>query len=107
MTDSAADAEDFDRPPADTKLIVTAWEKWTSGEEMPGRTMSDLKIGGLDLALKILSGENTVAAQLFAHWSGWDKGKTTPDAALAALTADGLDAFIEAFAAADATVTDA
>jgi len=105
MTDAATETsaeadQEFDRPPADTKLIVAAWEKWTAGEELPGRTMADLKIGGLDLALQVLSEENEIAAALFAHWSGWDKGKATPEDTLAALTADGLDAFIGAFATA-------
>ena len=37
----------MDRPPADPAKLLEAWMAWERGDEMPGRTLSTLKTGGL------------------------------------------------------------
>lgn len=53
----------FDRPSADLTKIVQAWQEWESGEESPGRAMTNLKKAGLDQLLEELA------------QSGWQPGQ--------------------------------
>lgn len=86
----AFDAMTFERPPAEPAKLTETWRLWTSGEELPGRTMADLKIGGLDLVLDALVEAEEIGTELIDPWSTWEKGRLTPEAALAALTEAGL-----------------
>jgi len=90
--------EDFERPPVDPDGIVESWSKWTGGDELPGRTMADLKIAGLPVVLDLVADENEMAAALLTQWTSWEKAKSTPQIALKEMTETGLDAFIKAFA---------
>lgn len=91
---------DFERPAATPEAIVEAWANWSDGDELPGRTMADFKIAGLDLTLEVLGEDNEVASVLHADWMLWEKAKKTPGEALEAMMANGLEAYIEALAAA-------
>jgi len=44
----------FERPVADLNKLIAAWELWEKGEEMPGKTLANLKTAGLDEVLKQL-----------------------------------------------------
>lgn len=92
--------ENFEQPPVDPAGIVAAWGKWSDGEEMPGRTMADLKIAGLPVALEVMAGDNDLAASVLESWVTWEKAKATPQIALDAMTDAGVGTIIEAFAAA-------
>ena len=48
----------MDRPPVDPAKLLASWMEWERGEITPGRTMADLKTGGLRTIL-----EELVAAQ--------------------------------------------
>ena len=37
----------FERPAPDLNKLITAWEAWEKGEEMPGRVLANLKTAGL------------------------------------------------------------
>ena len=37
----------FERPAPDLNKLLTAWEAWEKGEEMPGRVLANLKTAGL------------------------------------------------------------
>ena len=52
----------FERPAPDLNKLLTAWEKWESGEQLPGRVLADLKTAGMA----------EVLAELVA--TGWTPG---------------------------------
>ena len=86
----------FVRPPAELDKLSAAWQLWADETEMPGRTMADLKIAGLDVILEDLAGQSDSGAAMFAPWQAWEKGKSTPEVALAALEEAGLSDLIAA-----------
>ena len=45
----------FERPAPDLNKLLTAWEAWEKGEEMPGRVLANLKTAGLDVVLRRLA----------------------------------------------------
>lgn len=45
----------FDTPPPDLTKLITAWEQWESGEELPGKVLANLKTAGLPEVLRQLS----------------------------------------------------
>lgn len=48
------------RPAPDPAKLLTQWMEWEKGETTPGRTMSNLKTGGLrDLLEQLVSGAGT------------------------------------------------
>lgn len=51
----------MDRPPADPVKLLEMWMRWESGEDTPGRVMSDLKRGGMREMLEQLANPTTVA----------------------------------------------
>lgn len=91
---------DFVRPGPDPAKLREAWKAWVDDDELPGRTLADLKIAGLDLVLDGLAADNALAADLLVTWTGWERGKTQPAPALDALKAGELGDLIEALAAA-------
>lgn len=52
----------MDRPPADPAKLLEAWMAWERGEEMPGRTMSTLKTGGLRDLLEAMVADRAAGA---------------------------------------------
>ena len=44
----------FERPAPDLTKLITAWDAFEKGEEMPGKTLANLKTAGLDEVLKQL-----------------------------------------------------
>jgi hypothetical protein len=42
-------------PPADPHKLLEHWLAWERGETTPGRTMADLKTGGLRQVLELLA----------------------------------------------------
>jgi hypothetical protein len=45
----------FVPPPADPSKLLGIWKLWESGEETPGRTLADLKTGGMRELLESLA----------------------------------------------------
>lgn len=86
----------FARPAAEVDKLVAAWALWADKSETPGRTMADLKIGGLDMILEELSADSEAAAAMFGPWTAWEKGKLPPQPALDGLEEHGLADLIEA-----------
>ena len=37
----------FERPAPDINKLISAWEAWEKGEELPGRVLANLKTAGL------------------------------------------------------------
>lgn len=37
----------FERPAPDISKLISAWEAWEKGEELPGRVLANLKTAGL------------------------------------------------------------
>lgn len=92
----------FERPAPDIDKIVAAWETWEEqGEDvLPGRTMADLKIGGLDRVLDTLLEQSEDIAPAAEAWNLWERGKVGPEDSIAALIEAGFAAIVEALAAA-------
>jgi hypothetical protein len=44
----------FVAPPIDLAKMVSSWEEWEKGDEMPGRTLAHLKTAGFADLLKEL-----------------------------------------------------
>jgi hypothetical protein len=50
----------FDRPAPDLNKLISAWESWEKGEEMPGKVLANLKTAGLDEVLAELKASDWV-----------------------------------------------
>jgi len=37
----------FERPAPDLNKLITSWEAWEKGEELPGKVLANLKTAGL------------------------------------------------------------
>lgn len=97
---------EFERPAPDLDKIAEAWATWQAqGDEvLPGRTMADLKIGGVDRVLQTLREDNDgstieVLDRIDDIWQGWERGKVGPHETLAALIEAGFADFVEALTA--------
>lgn len=88
----------FERPPVDPQAIVTAWNAWSEGDELPGRTMADLKIAGFDQVLATVAEDTEGGAVVLEGWQRWENGETTPEQTLERLRADGVANLISALA---------
>lgn len=86
-----------ERPPPSAAKLLTQFEDWTTGNEMPGRTMSYLKTGYLPEVLAEQTSTDGVEDML-AAWQEWEAGRTNPAAVLEALRAAGLEAVLGALA---------
>ena len=98
---SEATVTGFQRPPAEPDKLAAAWAAWSAGDEEPGRTMADLKIGGLDVILEDLANQSDTAKVMFEPWAGWERGRVTPADALAGLAEAGVADVISAITADD------
>jgi hypothetical protein len=76
-----------ERPATDPAKLLSQWDDWARGDELPGRTMANLKTGG---AREILDAGGDTAAPLLETWLGWEKGRTVPADVLAALRDGGF-----------------
>jgi hypothetical protein len=44
----------FERPAPDLNKLISAWEAWEKGEELPGKVLANLKTAGLAEVLEQL-----------------------------------------------------
>ena len=44
----------MDRPPPDPAKLLAIWQRWETGDAMPGKTLSELKTGGMPELLESL-----------------------------------------------------
>lgn len=91
----------FERPAPDLSKIVAAWQTWQAqGEDtLPGRTMADLKIGGVDRLLATVVEGNADLAPIAEAWNLWERGKVGPEETLSAMTDGGFADIVEALVA--------
>lgn len=52
----------MDRPPPDPAKLLAAWEEWERGDTLPGRTLANLKTGGMPELLRSLVSTGGVVA---------------------------------------------
>lgn len=45
----------FETPLPDLAKLISAWEQWETGEELPGKVLANLKTAGLPEVLRQLS----------------------------------------------------
>lgn len=45
----------FETPAPDLNKLIAAWERWESGEELPGKALANLKTAGLPEVLRQLA----------------------------------------------------
>jgi hypothetical protein len=45
----------FERPAPDLAKLITAWEEWERGDQMPGKVLANLKTAGLGEVLAQLA----------------------------------------------------
>lgn len=88
-----------DRPAPDPAALLDKWNSWASGEAQPGRTMSDLKTGGLP---DVLGADAAAHQALLDAWEPWEKGTAAPADVLSALADAGLADALRALAGASA-----
>jgi len=81
----------MDRPPPEPAKLLNQWDAWERGDELPGRTMANLKTGGAKMLLEAAGDES---AELLAAWSRWEKGQSVPAEVLSALKAGGMREFL-------------
>lgn len=81
----------MDRPPPEPAKLLNQWDAWERGDELPGRTMANLKTGE---ARALLEGGAEESAELLAAWTRWEKGQSVPSEVLAALKETGMRAFL-------------
>ena len=83
----------MDRPPPEPAKLLSQWEAWERGDELPGRTMANLKTGD---ARALLEAAGEESAALLEAWVLWEKGKSVPAEVLAALKEGGMRDFLSA-----------
>lgn len=76
-----------ERPATDPTKLLSQWDDWARGDELPGRTMANLKTGG---ARELLEAGGETAGPLLQTWQGWEKGRTLPADVLVALRDGGF-----------------
>jgi hypothetical protein len=76
-----------ERPAPDPAKLLSQWDDWERGDELPGRTMANLKTGE---ARQLLEADGEQHAALLEAWQGWEKGRTVPADVLAALRDGGF-----------------
>ena len=81
----------MDRPPPEPAKLLNQWEAWERGDELPGRTMANLKTGEARMLLEAAGEESTA---LLTAWTRWEKGQSVPAEVLAALKEGGMRDFL-------------
>lgn len=85
-----------ERPAPDPTKLLSQWEAFTSGDELPGRTMANLKTGEVR---QLLEAGGDATAALLEVWMGWEKGRTLPADTLTALDGAGLGGLLTSLSA--------
>ena len=83
----------MDRPPPEPAKLLSQWEAWERGDELPGRTMANLKTGDARMLLEAGGDES---ARLLEAWTRWEKGQSIPTEVLGALKDAGMRDFLVA-----------
>ena len=83
----------MDRPPPEPAKLLNQWDAWERGDELPGRTMANLKTGE---ARALLEAGGDESAELLAAWTRWEKGQSVPAEVLSALKQAGMRDFLAA-----------
>ena len=83
----------MDRPPPEPAKLLSQWEAWERGDELPGRTMANLKTGE---AKALLEAAGEESADLLTAWNRWEKGQSVPAEVLEALKQAGMRGFLSA-----------
>ena len=83
----------MDRPAPEPAKMLNQWDAWERGDELPGRTMANLKTGEVKELLEA-GGDET--AELLVAWSRWEKGQSVPAEVLGVLKAGGMREFLAA-----------
>lgn len=65
----------LERPAPDPAKLLSVWDDWVRGDELPGRTMASLKTGE---ARQLLEAGGEATAAMLDVWQGWEKGRTVP-----------------------------
>ena len=81
----------MDRPPPEPAKLLSQWEACERGNELPGRTMANLKTGEARVLLEAAGEE---AAEMLAAWTRWEKGQSVPAEVLSALKEGGMRDFL-------------
>ncbi len=81
----------MDRPPPEPAKLLSQWEAWERGDELPGRTMANLKTGEARMLLEAAGEES---AGLLAAWNRWEKGQCVPAEVLRILKDGGMQDFL-------------
>lgn len=76
--------------------MLEVWKGWKAGDELPGRSLADLKIASVDVFLATVADDSEPAAAQYASLQLWDRGKATPEDTLAALDSHGFGDLIAA-----------
>lgn len=94
--------EGMERPPADPAKQLAAWTEWETGEELPGRVLSNLKTGGLRVVLDHMAAEGPAGGAgkadvttLLEAWMEWETGTTAPQPVALRLSEAGLRPLLE------------
>jgi len=104
MADPESTTPVFQPPAPDLPRLLEVWTTWKGGDELPGRSLADLKIASVDVLLETFAGDSEAAAAQFESLQLWDRGKSSPEDTLAALDDNGFGALITA--AVDALVAE-
>ncbi len=83
----------MDRPPPEPAKLLHQWDAWEQGDELPGRTMANLKTGE---ARSLLEAAGDESATLLGAWTRWEKGQSVPTEVLAVLKEGGMREFLAA-----------
>jgi len=106
MAEPESTDTNFQKPPPDLQRLLEVWTTWKAADELPGRSLADLKIACVDTFLETFVGESESAAAQFEKLELWDRGKAGPEETLAALDQNGfgdlIAAAVEALVAEDA-----
>lgn len=81
----------MDRPPPEPAKLLSQWDAWERGDELPGRTMANLKTGEARVLLEAAGEEST---ELLAAWNRWEKGQSVPSEVLSILKSGGMRDFL-------------
>lgn len=81
----------MDRPPPEPAKLLSQWDAWERGDELPGRTMANLKTGEARVLLEAAGEES---AELLAAWNRWEKGQSVPSEVLSILKSGGMRDFL-------------
>jgi hypothetical protein len=90
-----------ERPPADPAKLLSAWAEWETGENPPGRVMSNLKTGGFRDVLDHIGTDAAAApegvqpAEALEAWMEWEGGQTPPAPVMERLHEAGVRALLE------------